>query len=82
MKIRPSTGEKREDSIPIKMGEDEREILEVAAELCNMNVSLFIANCALKRACEICMNDVQKNYDYIVSKIQPLILKENDNDQK
>lgn len=82
MKIRPTTGEKREDALSIKMGDAEMEILDVAAKLCGMNVSLFVANTALKHACEICMSDVQNKYDYIVSKIQPLILKETENEQK
>lgn len=77
MKIRPTTGEPRERPVTLRAGDLEWEIIEIASRITNMTPSHFIINCALKRACEICAKDTKNNYDYIISKIQPLLTKEN-----
>lgn len=78
MKIRPTTGTKRDNPIALKAGDDELEILEIAAKLCDMNLSLFIMNSALKHACDILEQDAEykKMYKQVIEKIQKLIISE------
>lgn len=80
MKIRPTTGESREHSIPIRLSEDEKSILDHAAKSKNMNVSHFIANCALRHACEIVTKDLYKidvrEIEQLLHRVLPVITKE------
>jgi uncharacterized protein (DUF1778 family) len=73
-KIRPTAGTRREHTIALKAGVLEWTALEQAAKECDMNVSFFIINAALRRACEVLDN--KKGLNDIVSKVKPLIIKE------
>lgn len=67
------TGEPRTLSLPLRLSQTERDIIEVAAKSRGMKLSTYITIVALSAACKDAMKITNENYNEIVQHIKKTV---------